>query len=926
MNSERWAQIKEIFQAAIDLPQSERLEYVRAACAGDDELRREVESLLKSEATTDAFLGVAAEYVPGALSDDERPDANIGRRIGPYQIVREIGAGGMGAVYLAERVDEFRRKAALKLLGPAMDSRMVVARFRHERQILAGLEHPNIARLLDGGATDDGRPYFVMEYVEGVPVDIYCNRHELSVTERLRLFRQVCAAVQYAHQNLVVHRDIKPGNILVDNDGIPKLLDFGIAKLIGPQEVPLETAARTQAGMRLMTPEYASPEQVRGLPITTATDVYSLGVVLYQMLAGRLPYEFPTHSLFDVERVVCESEPPPPSSVEGGARSKNQSKRLSGDVDIIVLKALEKDPKRRYGSVEQFSDDIRRHLESQPIAARRPTLMYRTGKFVRRNRTAVIAAALVLVMLTGGLIATGWEAHVARQERARAERRFNDVRHLAESFLFEFDAKIENLPGSTPARNLLVKQALTLLGSLTQEARGDVSLERELAEAYERVGQVQGNPFSKNLGDTAGAISSYQQSLRLAQDMVQRDPKDVEARSLLARAHRALGDLLPLRSDMAGAVSHYREGVSQLEAVGAATSPDLKLRAALSSCYEGLGDILGHSGVPNFGDLKAARQAYEKGLEIDEGVVREHPQDVRARAGVADLQAKIGDVQMDQGDAAGALRTYQSAAPVFDNLSAADPVNTDLRRKVGWIHRKLGQAYEATGQTEAARAEFGLGGDRGRSPNTSNIETARQAMLADPTNIQARMDYAVAVRNQGGREENAGHQQAALADYRQVLDLLRPMYAADPDNSLVRDRYADTLMMVGGALGELHKESEARQLYGEGLSIEKKFADRPDATPDDLESYDEGLMDAPVEELRNPAAAIAYARRAVEATKGEAWFFLDRLAVAYSKAGDYANAVAFDEKAISLMGPSANRSTLEERLRRFQAAGKKQRP
>ncbi len=915
MNSERWAQVKEIFQAALDLPQSERLEYVRAACAGDEELRREVESLLKSEATTDDFMGVAVEYAPGAFKDDEPPDANIGRRIGPYQIVREIGAGGMGAVYLAERVDEFRRKVALKLLGPAMDSRMVVARFRHERQILAGLEHPNIARLLDGGATDDGRPYFVMEYVEGVPIDIYCDRHGLAVPDCLRLFRQVCAAVQYAHQNLVVHRDIKPGNILVDNEGIPKLLDFGIAKLMGPQEIPLETAAQTQAGMRLMTPEYASPEQVRGLPITTATDVYSLGVVLYQILAGRLPYEFPTRSLFDVERVVCESEPPPPSSVDGGARSKNQSKRLSGDVDIIVLKALEKDPKRRYASVEQFSDDIRRHLESQPIAARRPTLMYRTGKFVRRNRTAVLAGVLVLVMLTGGLIATGWEAHVARQERARAERRFNDVRRLAESFLFEFDAQIENLPGSTPARSLLVKQALTLLGSLAQEARGDVSLERELAEAYLRVGQVQGDPFSKNVGDTAGAIASYQEALRLAQDLVQHDPKDSEARTYLAHAHRALGDVLVSRPDLAIVVSHYREGISQLEAVGGATSPDLKLRTELSVCYEALGDVLGHSGVPNLGDQKGARQAYEKGLDIDQGILREQPQDVRARRGVAVFQMKIGNVQMDQGDAAAALRSYQSAAVLFDSLSAADPLNTSMRRNVGSIHTKLGQAYEAAGQTEAALAEYAGG-----------VERVRQAMLADPTNVQARVDYASAVKNRAEREYKAGRTKAALAGYRQALDLLRSLHVAEPDNSMVRDRYAYMLLMVGEALGDLHQESEARQFYDEGLSIEKKAADRPDATPDDLEGYAEALMDAPVKELLNPAAAVAYARRAVEATKGEAWFFLDRLAMAYSRAGDYANAVTFEEKALSLMGPSANRTTLEERLARFQAARKKQRP
>jgi len=294
MNPERWQQVKQIFQAALDLPQPDRPAYVRQASGGDEELLQSVVTLLASEENSGQFLQeAAAQYAPGAFSDDDFPDTNVGRRIGPYQIVRQIGAGGMGAVYLAERVDEFRQKVALKLMQRDMASPAVILQFRRERQILAGLEHPNLARLLDGGATDDGRPYFVMEYVEGAIISEYCERRALAVTERLKLFRQVCAAVSYAHENLIVHRDLKPGNVLVTEDGTPKLLDFGIAKLLR-QEALQPTALVTEIGVRAMTPEYASPEQVRGLPITTGTDVYSLGVVLYELLAGRGPYDFAT--------------------------------------------------------------------------------------------------------------------------------------------------------------------------------------------------------------------------------------------------------------------------------------------------------------------------------------------------------------------------------------------------------------------------------------------------------------------------------------------------------------------------------------------------------------------------------------------------------------------------------------------------------
>jgi non-specific serine/threonine protein kinase/serine/threonine-protein kinase len=817
----------------------------------------------------------------------------------------------MGAVYLAERVGEFHQQVALKLMRPGLHSRMVVSRFRHERQILAGLDHPYIAHLLDGGATEDGRPYFVMEYVAGVPIDVWCARRGLSMAARLELFRKVCAAVEYAHGRLVVHRDIKPGNILVGEDGAPKLLDFGIAKLMGPAQAN-RTEALTEIGMRLMTPEYASPEQARGLAVTTATDVYSLGVVLYELLTGKMPYSLATTSAAEREKTICETEPPLPSAAQPDGRS---ARRLAGDLDNITLKALEKDPQRRYLSVEQLSEDIRRHLEGLPVTARPQTLIYRAGKFARRNRTAVAAAVLLVLSLAGGLVATAWQAHVAGIERARAERRFNDVRRLAESFLFQFDDQIRNLPGSTPARTLLVKQALTLLGSLAKEARGDTSLERELIEAYLRVGQVQGDPAFKNLGDSTGAAASYRQALGLAQDLVQRDPHGAEARRDLARAHRSLASVLWLRSDLAIVVSHFREGVAQLEAVNAATSPDLKLRSALSECYEELGDVLGNSDMPNLGDLKGARQAYEKGLHIEEGAVREHPKDIRSRAFVADFQRRIGDVQVDEGDAAGALRSYQSAAAVFDGLSAADPVNTALRSLVNYIHGKLGAAYEAVGQTEAARAEYARGPER-----------QLQAMQADPADTAARLDYAEAVNSRAEREDKADRLPAALADYRQALNLLRPLHTADPENVALRSRCAHMLMMAGGALAKLHRESDARQSYGEGLAMQKKLADGPYATPDDIENYAKGLMDAPVKELLDPSAAVAYARRAVEMTKGERWLFLDRLAEAYSKVGDYANAAASEAKGLSLMGPSVARTTMEQRLTRFQAEARKPRP
>jgi eukaryotic-like serine/threonine-protein kinase len=784
MAPERWRQIKQIFQAAFELPREERPIYVERACGGDQELRAEVESLLLSTEDEDFLSGAAAGYVPDALAD-EAWDRNIGHRVGDYEILRLIGEGGMGAVYLAERVGEFQRRAAVKLLRTGMDSRGIVRRFRNERQILAGLDHPNIARLLEGGTTEEGRPYFVMEYVEGQPLDGFAARHALGIEERLRLFQQVCAAVEYAHQRLVVHRDIKPGNILVAEpmDGqppTPKLLDFGIAKLLG-SDVSRETAGLTRAGMRLMTPEYASPEQVRGDPITTATDVYSLGAVLYQLLAGRTPVELPTDSAAEMERAVCEKDPRPPSQVAGPPAGR----QLRGDLDTIVLKALQKDPARRYASAERFSADIERYLDGMPIQARPRTLVYRAGRFVRRNRWRVAAAAVVMVSVTGGLAVAVYQARIAQAERLRAERRFNDVRRLAHTFLFDFHDAIQNLPGSTPARHLVVEKALEYLNGLAQESAGDLSLEHELVEAYVRVGDVQGNGGYPNLGDVPGALASYRRALAIAERAVRADPRNATSQRYLARVHVSLGDMFALRGDPAGAVPHYRQAVAIFEAIAPRIAGDVAAQFDRSNAYAALADELGNPGFPNLGDARGAKDAYAKARGIDQAIVAAHPDNVRGWRAVGLMEMRIGDVERGSGDTKAGLRQYQTAVQALQTALARDPLAPNTRLLLGMAVGKVGSTFEAAGEYRTALAEY-------RKAN----EIQRGLLEADPRNAQTQSTYAFSLQDLAHLLAKTGDRAGALAAYREALVIIRRFLDADPQNPRRQARYAETLTAI----------------------------------------------------------------------------------------------------------------------------------
>ncbi|HKR13952.1 MAG TPA: serine/threonine-protein kinase, partial [Pyrinomonadaceae bacterium] len=395
MTPERWRRIEEIFQAVVEQPNDQRETFLARACGGDDELRREVASLLAHEGA-DGFI---QSLIAGGshLLERHGDETIIGSHIGVYRVTGLIGHGGMGTVYAAVRDDDvYRQQVALKVVKRGMDTQSIVHRFRHERQILASLEHPNIARLLDGGTTHDGLPYFVMEHITGQTITRYCENHKISLAEKLRLFRQVCAAVQYAHQKLIIHRDLKPSNILVTDNGQSKLLDFGIAKLLTAED---GAEALTGTGVRLMTPDYASPEQVYGQSVTTATDIYGLGLVLYELLTAQKLHRFKSRSAVEIERVVCETEITKPSILVNSAKLRRQ---LSGDLDNIALMALRREPERRYQSAEQFSDDVRRYLAGLPVRARQDTVGYRAGKFARRHKLVLAAAMLVVLSLIGG--------------------------------------------------------------------------------------------------------------------------------------------------------------------------------------------------------------------------------------------------------------------------------------------------------------------------------------------------------------------------------------------------------------------------------------------------------------------------------------------------------------------------------------------
>jgi eukaryotic-like serine/threonine-protein kinase len=798
MQPERWKEIEHLCQEALEREGDQRAAYVQSACGGDETLLREVQSLLAHQTHAEHFIETPAldqaakALAEGALYSNQSGviPRLIGHTISQYRIVERLGYGGMGEVYRAVRADDqYQKLVALKLVKADFDTQFVLERFKNERQILAGLEHPNIARLIDGGTTEDGLPYFVMELVEGVPIDQYCESQRLSTEDRLKLFRSVCSAVHYAHQHLVVHRDIKPSNIMVTSEGVPKLLDFGIAKIMDAEHFP-RSIEPTVTAMRLMTPEYASPEQIRGEAITTASDVYSLGVLLYYLLTGHLPYRLSSRSPHEMARAICEIEPEKPSTavlrveeVAGaggtlvqltpetvsGTREGSPERlrrRLAGDLDQIVLQAIRKERDRRYSSVEQFSEDIGRHLEGRAVLARKGTLGYHAAKFVKRHKAGVIVGALMILALLASMGAIVRESRLERAQRARAERRFNDVRDLANSLMFDINDSITNLPGATVARTLLVTKALKYLDSLATETSGDPSLQRELASAYQRVGDIQGLLNSQqNLGHSSDALESYRKALKIRETLAAADPSDRAAKGELAFMHQRVGQVCALLNDFGGAKENDQKAFTIYEALHAASPNDTKLTLSLAGSYYTLGRLFSVNG-----DWTNAVQNDLKAIELYEQVSRNKPDDSTARlslaAGYREACYNVGK----SGDRAKALALCRQAVGINEALEAGNP--NEVRTRLD-----LAAAYSDLGTTLAD------GGDLLTAIQTwrKALASAESVSSADAKNARAHVAQALAENQLGLLLAKTG-QPSGLDHELKALEIRQKLLADDPKN------------------------------------------------------------------------------------------------------------------------------------------------
>jgi serine/threonine protein kinase/tetratricopeptide (TPR) repeat protein len=962
MSPDHWARVKEIFQAAQERQPAEREAWLEAACAGDEVLRREVESLLAAHEEAGSFIEKPAVAPETPVAGEELE----GRNVGPYRLVRKLGQGGMGAVFLAVRDDAFRKQVALKLIKRGMDTDDILRRFRNERQIVANLDHPNIARLLDGGTTEDGLPYFVMEHVEGQPIDRYCDQRRLTLTQRLEIFRRVCAAVHFAHQNLVVHRDLKPGNILVTSEGVPKLLDFGIAKILDPGSA--QTVVNTATELHPMTPEYASPEQVRGEPITTASDVYSLGVLLYELLTGRRPYRLKAGNVHEIARAICEDEPEKPSTAvvrsERGALPAvdgdpaRLGRRLAGDLDNIVLMAMRKDPRRRYASAEQLSEDIRRHLSGLPVIARPDTWSYRTGKFVRRNRAAVVAGLLVAASLLAGIVTATWQAHIARLERERADRRFNDVRQLSNALLFDFHDAIEDLPGSTPARELLVKRALQYLDSLAREASGDANLQRELATAYDRVGRIQWDRYYANIGDAKGAFESHRKALKIRTALAGSESPRIGDQEDFADSYFRIGDALIATGKTRPALDQYRKALRVLKELSARNRDDLQLRHFLAITYQRVGDTLGNPMFPNLGDPDGALANYRVMMDLFRSLVAADPKDQDWKHSLAIGHEKLGNLLEGQGDLQGALTHYKRELELYEEgvrtdphnvsfrrdlavgygrvggvlansgrpdqaldhflkmhaireeLAAADPTNAGARHDLALSHGGVGYLFGLLGRTEEARKHY-----------LASLRLCEKIAEADRESSQAQTDLADALLSWGEFLKRSGEARRALEAWERSLDILREQYAKDRANIFVRSRLAQTLGELASLNHNLEREATAREHRSEALALAREIADSPRASPQDLNGYAWDLLTCEPEDLRNPATALHYAARAVEETGGRDPNILDTLALAYFLNGDPERAVSTQSRALQESDPaSPSYGEFRANLERFQRA------
>jgi eukaryotic-like serine/threonine-protein kinase len=861
MTPEEWQRVRPILESALELSSTGRTSFLDSACT-DDFLRREVESLLKAHDRGGNVLqpGEAARKFDGEL-DETRFLLPAGKRIGKYEIGEEIARGGMGAVYRAIRADgQYNQHVALKIVRAELGWEFNASRFLNERQILATLDHPNIAKILDGG-TADGIPYFVMEFIDGLPVTSYCDKHSLDVEARLRTFRTVCAAAYYAHQHLVIHRDIKPTNILVTPDGIPKLLDFGIAKILDPSLTTEDTALNASV-LWPMTPEYAAPEQLRGETITTATDVYSLGLVLYEILTGQAPYHFRSRMPQDVARTILQTEVRPPSAMvrqlgndvaerkkpsfsseqlsalRGGDSPQRLQRRLHGDLDNIVLKAIRKDPTERYSSVEQFSDDIRRYLERLPVTATKDTLRYRVSKFVSRRKASVLVAVCVVLILVVGVTAVLYEARIANVQRMAAEKRLRETRKLTESVLVELPVALDN--GATGARELIDQKALEYLNEAAADMGADSQLAADVALGYINLAEAHGHPAYAHTGDAARALEEYKRAIHLLENELASNPNNDKLRYSVARSYIDSG-LALLGIDVSQTVERYRHSLAILAAendksdsTAAKTyhANDLLLEQGVSldpgrlrwADYELLGEQYGSPYYANLGDSSKAKEYIEKAIPIAQRFYEAAP-NWENTYHLYYSEIAMAGILWVRGDLEGALSYQKKAEILFDSMGAPTasikddlllpfaPYSQSMRDERALAMVRRANLLAEAGQMQAAQQAL-----------QNSREILERLYWGDARNSAVRRDLTRNYNLTGDILLRTGDLPGALRNYQQAFALGSESLTINPNQPEVRHRLADSYQGLGSSKAAMGRTEEALQDSLAAVSIRESLA------------------------------------------------------------------------------------------------------
>jgi len=711
VSPEQFTLVESVFARGLESDADQRDEVVREACRGDVVVLERVRELLDAHFGAGHFLETpSSARLDTALSQGDADDPYLGRRFGAYEATERIGVGGMGVVYRGRRSDEqYEKRVAIKFVRQSLNSADIHERFERERRLLAPLQHPNIAMLLDAGVAEDGTPYIVMEHVEGRQIDEHCRLGSLGVEDRLRLFLSVCDAVQSAHSALVAHLDLKPSNILVTPDGHVKLVDFGVAQLLNSRDTP--------GASRAFTPAYAAPEQIEGTALSASTDVYALGAVLYNLLANVRPFATESEAGQNIEETMLSKPPTPPSGAAcstGGAPNARATarlrRRLAGDLDMIVLKAMRKEPAERYRSPSALADDIRRHLNGRTIYAAPDTLAYRSSRFLRRNRYAVGAVVLLTLTLAGGVMGTAWQAAAATRERSLAETRFEDLRRLTNILITQVDERLADLPGSIEARRAIIVESTSYLESLSRDVQDEPDLLLEVAASYEQLADLQRNMISSDLGDTERAMQNHLAARDLRERVLALRPNDPDALKGLATSAIRVGDMRRSQGDLDGAISAYHEGNDRWEHAGLTGVID-ELNALHSRAV-----ALTKIGIVEQmrGNLDECEAAYTEAHAMNREIVERDPTRLVDLRNLAVTLEKLGDVRERTGDAHAALVKYREAHTIYTRLSDTEPNDSRHLFSVAVSHSKLGEVlgyptYTNLGDVPGAVREYELG-------------------------------------------------------------------------------------------------------------------------------------------------------------------------------------------------------------------------